>query len=70
MLEFVGPHLSEDALSADPYLSKISRSWNKVIQAGYYLQASYVLKDLGHSDASTARANYHLLIKNAAAELE
>lgn len=70
MLEFVGPHLNEDALSADPYLSKISRSWNKVIQAGYYLQASYVLKDLGHSDASTARANYHLLIKNAAAELE
>ncbi len=70
MLEFVGPYLGEDALSVDPYLASIDPAWRKAIQAGYYLQSSYVLKDQNHSDTSAARAGYRSLLQKAAKELE
>jgi len=70
MLEFVGPYLNQDALSAAPYLSEINSAWYNAVQAGYYLQASYVLKDGGDKGASQARATYQSLLKQAATSLQ
>jgi len=70
MLEFVGPHLSQDALSSDHYLSNIDSAWHDVIQAGYYLQASYALKDRESKDTSTARTTYQSLMKRAATSIQ
>lgn len=70
MLEFVGPYLNQDALRADPYLKSINPAWYNAVQAGYYLQSSYVLKRQGHSDASAAKTTYQSLLKKAAKTLK
>lgn len=69
-LNFVGPYLNEDTLSVDPYLSNINSSWYDAIQAGYYLQASYTLKDQRDIRADGTRASFESLLKKAATALE
>jgi len=70
LLEFVGPYLNENVLSTDTYLSNINSAWYDVIQAGHYLQSSYMLKDRGHEDTSTVRETYSVLLKKAATALK
>jgi len=69
LLEFVGPYLTEETLSADPYLSDINSAWYSAIQAGYYLQASYVLKAGKGNDEAKSKDLYRSLIKKAALAL-
>ena len=70
LLDFVKPYLTEDVLAADPYLSDISAAWNDAIQAGYYLQSSFVTKSETQKSDSQHRANYELLINKAATQLQ
>jgi len=70
MLKFLAPYLRDDILSVDPYLSKLNSNWHTAIQSGYYLQASFVLRDKDHSDASAARAKYQSLLRQTAIGLE
>ncbi|MEM7361296.1 MAG: fused MFS/spermidine synthase [Pseudomonadota bacterium] len=66
MFEFVAPRVSRQALLAEPYLQKLDPNWYEVVQAGYYLQASYVLKDREHEDAAAALTTHQSLLKRAA----
>ena len=66
LLDFVKPYLTRDALSSDPHLSEISSDWNDAIQAGYYLQASFLIKTGTQESKSQSQTNYESLIKKAA----
>ena len=70
LLDFVKPYLTRDALSSDPYLSEINSDWNDAIQAGYYLQASFLIKAGTHESKSQSQTNYESLIKKAASQLQ
>jgi len=70
MLEFFSAYLTDDALTADPYLSGIDSEWHDAIQAGHYLQTSYLLKNKRHENAATARTTYQSLLRRAATALQ
>jgi len=70
MLEFFSAYLTDDALTADPYLSRIDSEWHDAIQAGHYLQTSYLLKNKRHENATTARTTYQSLLRRAATALQ
>jgi len=70
MLEFIGPYLNEDVLLSEPYLKDIDSAWHGAIKAGYYLQASFVLRDQNDENAAQARANYEASLLKAATELK
>jgi len=74
MLDFIGPYLSEQALSVDPFLLNMDSAWHEAIRAGYYLQASFVAKDRGQevvgNDTHRARNAYRSQLKKAAAVLK
>jgi len=66
LLEFMAPYLHDDVLTADPYLSSINPRWQSVMQAGYYLQASNLLRKNKHKDAPKVKATYKAMFKKAA----
>ena len=70
LLEFVGPYLAKDSLSNDPYLARINSSWHDIIQAGFYLQASYPNTTKARKNALKNRNKYHSLIRQAATDLQ
>ena len=70
LLDFVKPYLTQEGLSSDPYLSEINSDWNNAIQAGYYLQASFLIKAETHESKSQSQTNYESLIKKAASQLQ
>ncbi|MEO0368790.1 MAG: fused MFS/spermidine synthase [Pseudomonadota bacterium] len=70
MLGFTEPYLDQDALALDPYLASLNPAWHDAIQAGYYLQASYVLKDAGDEKADAAKSFYQSMVEQAAQKLK
>jgi len=69
MLEFISPYVSKRNLLTDPYLANINPAWHSAIQSGYYLQSSFVLRDLNESSAP-AKAKFDSLINKAATTLK
>ena len=70
LLDFVKPYLAQQTLASDPYLSAINSDWRDVIQAGYYLQASFLVKSEKQKSKSQSRASYESLLKKAATQLQ
>lgn len=70
VLEFIGPSLTARALRNNAYLSDINPAWYNVVQAGYYLQTSFVLKDQKNEESVAAKANYQVLLDEAKATLK
>jgi len=64
LMEFIKPYISSENLAADAYLSKVNPAWVYAIQSGYFLQGSFVLKDLDKKD-KLAKDRYFQLIKKA-----
>ena len=70
LLDFVAPYLTKGTLAVDPYISDIDSTWYDVIQAGYYLQASYLSKTGRQKNVQESRAKYESLINKAATRLQ
>ena len=69
MLEFISPYVTKRNLLTDPYLADINPAWHSAIQSGYYLQSSFVLRDLNESSAP-AKVKFDSLINKAATTLK
>ena len=70
MLDFINSYLSEEALSADPYLLNIDSAWHEVVRTGYLLQSSLVARDQGQGGFEEAVRAYRSTFKKAAKELK
>lgn len=69
IFEFIAPRVSAQALRTESYLEKLDPVWYDVAQAGYYLQASYVLHDREHQDSAKALETHKSLLLRAARSL-
>ena len=70
MLNFTHSYLSEEVLSADPYLLNLDSEWHEVVRAGHLLQLSLVARDRGQGGFKEAVREYRTTFKKAAKVLK
>ncbi len=66
MLAFVASHVGQAQLSGDTYLAELDVTWHSVIQAGYYLHTSHLLRRQNSEEAGEARRLFRNLLQQAA----
>ena len=69
LFEFIEPYSKKQVLHADSYLERIDPAWYGVIEAGYFLHLSHMLRNKQHKDADSVEFRYRSLLKKAAVAL-